>query len=711
MDAQLILDRLRRDLRRLDRATLEQLHEIMGRSDRFFFRVSPDRLKLQDLFGLGRLLGCSPQELFSRYASTPELSQPDGSVFFRARGLKSRAEVSHNLETFLEWISKVRIQKSGAVVPFDVAAHLKLLGFELPPSHGLRFAELMFSFYALNGQELLDPVSGRELIASLGVATSLLREANKLEVACELLAHAFELEVQIPDFELRSYLYQQGAEICRAKEWAADRMWCLGEAALAAILNSDFELAERLSREAKSLSSDSTDPEAGYWGHAAEAAHVEGNRDLSCLLQIMGSDRAASPISAGRLDQQLGAQKAFSMAVKRRAPMTLGRWVKLTQVLDVSPSLQLQRLARQGLSFPSPELWFQSLSSSGKERSEEPWQAVLHWLCRLKIVDSVNNHAIFDIPCWTAKSEDEFTNLLGAFELLSQQQPAAINSRDSLRLHGGLVLAAHMLREVGHLDLSRKVIQGAFRVQRLAGPRIEAPQVSYSHRTASMLALELGDVCMALAFIERARITDLNHWNPQGLVLGLYLESVVAEVRQHYETTLILRSACLGANGDVKALPPGLVCLSVARAHLRLGDSLLALEFLKKAEPSPGSEPPYFPDYLWTKAECYSQAGEVALPMELLEQASAGMSKASRVTDWVLVEVEKCRHLIRNGLMGQARTQATKLLPLASKLSANPIGQTAVLQLCRDLLGGTVEASSIQETMHRVRFPNVFRSD
>ena len=102
-----------------------------------------------------------------------------------------------------------------------------------------------------------------------------------------------------------------------------------------------------------------------------------------------------------------------------------------------------------------------------------------------------------------------------------------------------------------------------------------------------------------------------------------------------------------------------------------------------------------------------SRSGESEAGFALLCEASSWMEKTGRLSEQVLIEIEKCRHFMRHGRTGSALNQGNVLLSMASKLDDNPIGKAAILEMIRRLYCGDLKPDSVQIVMKRVRYPNL----
>ncbi len=710
MDAQLILDRLRRDLRRLDRATFEQLHQRLGRNVRFLQRVETDNFKLQEFFALGRMLGYRPSEFLYRFGRLGSWNPQGAVAFFRARGSASAHKPRPLLDQFLEWGYAVLVDEDGQKPTIEFAEYFRLSGKGLPSTDSLEFVDLVCSYYAdEHGSEVLRPESALDLIGSLILMIGILCERDRPIEAHALLALALQLEQQIQTVELRCRLFELGAKLCFDFGEPLDGIWCLREAGFAALLIPDFDRARSLHAEATSRSEEKgIGSSRALWNRSPSDTIADGDADLNKLLQLMASDRRAASIPAAELDRHLGAQKAFSMALKGRAPMSLGRWGRFLEALDTSLGLQARRLEMVDLSFPSPEPWIQQLKNRQSEPPKALWQSEIpKWALEVEISDLAPDLDIFNRSCWTTKTEAAYLEICEGFDELRIGLPDRLSPRNGARLHGGLVLTAHILREKDLLQVSSDFLAVSFRLVRQLGPSLEASQLAWAYRTTSVLALHSGSVDLAAMALKRAKMADSVSWNLQGLTLSSYLEAVLSKTIGRYKRSVELHQQCLRTAKQLGLLPVETVLISLARTHLASGNVEGAFDAFRAAEPLIGPAHSYLADFLWIKAETLSVAGDSAAPIPLLEQSAEIFRQGGRVTDLILVEIEKCRHWLRFDQLGKAQKHVNVLLQEASGLKRNPIGRAAIFQLCRDIMSGALVLDSVQETMHRIQHPNL----
>lgn len=697
-----LLDQIRLDLRALDPDQQRRVKSAIGKAPRYLARVSIESLKLETIFALGRCLGHRPSEYLSYLLNEPANTwiQPGPvGLFHRLSRLARKSSHSNQLQAVLKWGYGVTVKK-GSGPSIDLEARLNNLGMDLSAGDSLQYAETLLSLLARNSSGQLSEKSIRSLVGSMSLVIEILGQEGAPYEACQALDLAFYLESLIQDLRLRQRLFEQGGHICLQLRQPQHGVWCLQEASLLALLVSNYDKCRDLQRRTIRIADDVGIDLAGKSTTTDPAE--SGIRDLDLLLSIMATDRRASPISAAELDSRLGAQKAFAMAVKRRAPMSVGRWDRFSRALGISPWIQIRRMdLLQSPVLPMGQ-FMRRLKVGDHKHKAFAWQTrILSWCDRVDISSTAPRRSAFAGDAWTLPPEQGFEAIIQALaRLASGILPRDLHPSDATILINGLLRLVHVLRLKSQLNDAADILDAALTLEDDLHP--QSTTLPAALRTASALALYLGHPRKSKNLLHRARLLDAIQWDPRGLVLTHFWQGTIAQLTGAYEAAMTIHYACLEPARQYGGVPVWLVYSNMSWTALRTGDIIRAGELLDSCIREGVHESA---DYLWNRGEFLSRSGAESEALRHLEQAQRRIIDEGRKTDSVLIQIEKCRHFLRYQRLDPARDQAKLLISSMRHLDGNPIGKAALMEFARSIFCGNWNLDSIQTVMRRIQIP------
>lgn len=697
-----VLERIRADFRDLPLGKQLQAEKAIGKRRRYLLRVTPRALKLGTIFAFGRFLGYQPsfylaRLLFGHRHQFPWIPPGPKNLFRDFSRLCSDEETSEALGQFLAWGQTEALGTSESA-EFAQEEESQLVCVSDSDPAGLLMARWIKRPRVSSSQ--------MDLLGAITFLVEVSLQERKHHQCFLLLDMGFRLEASLQCVASRSQLFEAAAQVCGSFGLIQHREWCLREASYLSLLVPDYEKAQQLSEQVESkLTSAKLKSADGPAASLASKEMRQGSDDLGLLLAIMSVDRRAAPLTAGELDARLGAKRAFSMAVKGRAPMSLERWLKCLEALRIEPDLLLRRFQ---LLDRTPCDW-SGFSFRFDAPSESPafvWlDKLIEWADAVHVEDLGDELDGFDDTLEFDSPDSVFPRFAKALEATLQEPPRSLSLSAATRLCHGLDKSAYLLRRRGLFLSALRFHDALFRV---AKKFVDFTFYAKTWRTASRTVLEMGQPLLSQNFLGLAKDQDFQKRCPAGLSRTLFQESVMAYLSSAYDTALRLNKAALNFSAAYGGYSKGLLLVGRALILLRLGRADQALAVLDRVamivetETRPSE---LVAEYLLARASCLSTLGDAEAAMRFFDAASRTFAETGRTKDLIIVEVEKCRHFVENGLRAQLELQSRVLLKKVEDLSENPIGQDALLTLIGQLLLGGGRTDSVQETIDRVQYP------
>ena len=713
--AQALLDQLRRDLKRFAPGRLGELARTLGRNPGYLWQLKAQRLKLHDAFAIMRFIGFTPAEYLARWDGIHERIPKTIPGFFRRHRLKTSDHVTlTHLAGFLDWAYGLVVDVSAPERLLDLPVRIDSLGIDAEPDEALSYADFLFSMLVKHRPETLHPTSAAGLIHTLlSLTDSLPRDRGHQRAAANLVDLGFHLEGFLDDLELRHQLYLAGACVSDRLGYPYDGMWCARQASYLALLIPDFELAQRCRQMMASIA-ESHDLSGREWldprgDRLAQLISVQaaGRQDQQNVLAALISDRDTSPMEARELDRRLGGQRAFVDARGRRGVMKVSRWKMLVDILKVTPLSALDRASALNPIPPRIGSLFQGLKVEGEHRPLCGFQRdLLRWSGDVSIDARATRLDSLPDAFFKAHQEPFLRDALQGFGRFCQQLPDVLHPDDLDTLCEGLLRSSYSLRRQSYLDDSADFLTAAFHLlDRADNP----PRLAVGYRQGAYLAFDLGSLPPAAALLQRSKSIELSCGTVENLVLTLFISGFITSMSgQYLDASRIFEACLISVQSKQSSLAEWIVHLAIATTSLRSGDLNQAARSIKHTDRAFSSDSRIdTAEYLRVKATILSHQGATAEPLDLLNEASSLLNKDLDARDLAIIGLERCDHYLRNDQADKARREAKSLLPLASRLKRNPIGQQAIQELARCGLIGSIDAVAVAETRERLLHPNL----
>lgn len=699
--SQAVLDHLRRDLKRFGRERRQDVFREVPRSDprKYFREVKAENLQLADAFGLMRGLGFTPAEYLAQLQGSSSPIPPNVSGLMRRHPLGTAgSDLSSALVELLPWARGLAISEDAEDVDLDLEHRFRSLGLRPPFGERriLRFARHLFE--ACSDQRLteLPPGSVPGLIRSiLLLVRSLPPERSSLGTMAQLIDIGFHFERFVDDLALRGELFVSAAKVAEGLECLPDALWCSWQAMrLAALAAEPVLLGE--SREL----------------NAHLLQQVQPADDPARIGTVMRTDRRFVYLSSQKLDLLAGGTRAFTNATSGRRPLTVSKWVKLDAFLSTHASCLERATAMDVAALPRSSGIFPCLKVDPDHRAAFPIQGALSRWARTV---SINNAApaLKNIAACLSEPDQGpwLDQSLDYFGAMLSDAPDHLNVDDALALCRGFLNVTYHLKGCGRLDDAVDFIGMAFRL--IDQMDDQTKLVAYAYRMAANLLIDLGHLNLSEIFAVRSSRLEIQATGSSfgtEILLSFYIEGIVYLLKQSFPNAEQAFQACrriILASGPI--FPLSVIEVALAKTQLKLGRPRQAVESLNRIESS-GSPlaPEHESDRLFVEAECLSFLGFQREPMVLLDRARDYLDIHYHGAEILVIELERCKHLIRFGMVEQAAVAARSLLQKFGK-HLHPMALLA----CQEITNSALESSRyltieyLDQTQQRIRFPNL----
>ena len=695
--AQALLDQLRRDLKRFARERRDSLFEHVARPDprRYFREVDAGNLQVADALGLMRGLGFTPLEYLSRLQgrSRPVPLNPSGFMARHAVAPELDSDLSRLLG-LLPWARELAVTEGAEEVELDLESRLRSLGL-CPPFGRRRIVRFIFYLFMTCSDQRLTELAP-EAVPGLIRSVLLLLQALPMDEAnlgamAQVIDVGFHFERFVDDLALRGELFVVAAQVSAALGFAHDASWCSRQAMRLAALAADWELLER----ARTL--------VARLGCEAPVGDLEG------LCRTLRTERRFVHLAAPKLDLLAGGARAFTNATSGRRPMTVSRWLKLDVFLSTHVSCLERSTAGTVAPMPRVSGIFPCLKLDPDHRPACPM--LVKWVKAVSVREA--SSTLNSIPgCLREADQGPWLDqTLRYFDELSTRGPAHLNKEDAIALCRGLLNVTYHFKGRGRLNDAADFIDMAFRlIDQLEG---RASLLAYAYRMATNLCIDLGNLIFAEVFAQRSSALEALEGDPEGLSLSLYFEGFVLYLQGNLADSQTLWMGCCRllsqSPSRSRVLPLEFVHLALAKLCLSLGDSRQALDYLRPLELYFQGRDRNHAEFLLVKAECCSLLGMRGTPLEVLEEATTYLDPDDHVVDLLLIELGKCKHLVRIGERQRAADIARSLIGLGSRLKTNPVGLRAIQEIARAAFStdSLLATDAFESVQRKIQYPNL----
>ena len=699
--AQAVLDQLRRDLKRFDEGRLSELSSKIGRPSvmRYLREVKAENLRMADTLALIRGLGFSPTEYFRMVSKNPERVPMNAAGFLARHSPKKKTPRAFRfLVDWLAWARGLKVIDGIDEVLWDLEVVMESVGFRPPldPEHILSCGKDFLDWCVQSQTPAIPPRSLPGFINSIvKLADALPSDEENARIVAQLVDLGFFFESRLDDLRIRSVLYLAAAKACDGLDSPKESDWCARQALRLAYLVPDMTLISR-----------------GRRWVCTERPSVEESR---AVVETLKWDRKLSNASTIELDRALGGRQSYTDLMSGRKPLTVKRWDVLERMLappcasSIDRSLDPDERLKPG--------FFKRLRLNS-QKSSQP-EILQGWIHAVEIdtQGDQEHHRLerLDKPLTCA---DDRALLVDSMIHMSRQK-GRVSPREGALIGRLFLRLAAYHRRCGELDEAVDAMESAVRlIERLPG---NSSLRSYAYRTGVPLLVDLGylDLAEILAWrssrLELAKLESTENLAPlichDGLLLSIYLEGYVSFLQARFEDTLVTWRACkkLSIAGKSPGLPSQVVDVSLAKLHLKLDDPSQAERHLEQVGTALLEEPSA-PDFLVVKAECLSMLGDPHSPLALLAQAESMLDRERDPTDLILIELERCKHLIRFNRRADAARQAVGLMASASHIERrNPIGVRAIQEIARIAFADqhALTLTVLIQAQHRVKYPRL----
>lgn len=696
--AQALLDQLRRDLKRFAPGQISRLNRILGRSPRYFQRLTADRLKLQDALVAIRFLRFEPLEFVERVVGQSR-DIPSGLAGYFTKRRPSTVDQSGlagNLEQLKSWISDVLVDTSAPVYDLNVRGILHQLGLRAHSEDTIDAGRALLSICERHRPQCLHPQTAASFCSSLHQLAKALMDEGHLGASCEALDAAFRLEQSLRNPALRKDLFASSAALSRKLGYLMESPWLLREAAELSLWSPEADFQEAVDLYRSSL-------EARVHENSLSSIppREKGARSAINTLKALEMDRRAFGIE--QLDARLGAVRAYSVAVRNVAPITVRRWHQLLTLLGQHPASVLRKIHSPEYAANRPMGgFFQSLLHRNIEAEPtlfEFQKSILSWAHRVDISDEEPCLELLDRPDLLGHPLDAFQGIVTLFAGQAHTFPGRIHSSDAVTLSQFLLRLVYVTRRQWQLKAAANLLDATFHLLDLVPDR-KARALAY--RSAFRMTLDVGFPEYARMMLDRAKWLDLEAGNPHGLAMTIKGLGDLAHLRADYHSTIELKKVAL------KIMPgstPAFIHQDLAEAYSQLGELDQATRHLALASPQRQDDPLALASYLSVEGYISSLKGNEADANQCFSKALDLLKETGHVRDLLLIRIRFYEHLVRFNKNRSAEEQAMNLLGAIHGMNAPIPVREAVNSLARDHFGGTSRHHRAMVAMRTLQHP------
>lgn len=241
-----VANALRRLLKRLEfvrgvrgRGRFGELDRALGRQPGFLNQVfkGRERLSPERLLGSLDFLETAPSDFFSQaFPSDPIPAAPVGFLPRCKERVRTQSRISFG-RALLSWGSALEIGEGGAEFNPDISALLKIINIDSNAAFKLATAAIE-GLLAIRPAQIA-PTAAERLCRVLAPLADTLRHRADRNSACDLLDLAFQVELNLQDFGLRSYLLRTGSYLLSDLALSEEAEWFARDSVTLATLAGD----------------------------------------------------------------------------------------------------------------------------------------------------------------------------------------------------------------------------------------------------------------------------------------------------------------------------------------------------------------------------------------------------------------------------------------------------------------------------------------